>query len=94
MVGTLQWVGGNSQPPIQAAVSLAQGKESCVETYLKVNSLMKECLEESDRGVTIIGLPLEEMITIGAADVSWANTKGCMTQSGFVGLLRRKWMSQ
>ena len=49
VVGTLQRVGSNTTPPIQAAVFLAQSDTSTVDVFLFVISLLREVRDEYGR---------------------------------------------
>ena len=84
-IGTLQWVGSNTSPPMQAAVSLTQsGEGRTVETLMKVHALLREVREEASRGLDILDIDLSTAVIACFGDGSWANAKGYRTQSGYV----------
>ena len=88
-IGTLQWIGSNTSPPLQASVSLAQGAEPTIATLMEVNALLREACGCFDRGLAIVAVPFDKGIVVNFADGSCGNTKGGRTQSGH-GTRRRK----
>ena len=83
-IGTLSWAGHGWLPGIAAATSLCQGPEPCVETYLKVQSLLKEVKSSPEAGLLFVPLPLESMLTLVFADSSWANAENHKSQAAYI----------
>ena len=82
-IGTLQWVGSNVNPPIQACVSMAQGGQPTVETLMAVQSMLKEVRDNPDEGVILVRVDRSVAIIASFGDGSWANV-GNRTQAGYV----------
>jgi hypothetical protein len=84
VVGSGQWVGGVSNPPIQAEMSLVQGANRTVEYLLKAQSILKEVRDNPDSGIVIIKVDLNEAVIVNFSDGSWSNADGHKTQSAYV----------
>ena len=69
-IGSLQWLGSNTSPPIQAAVSLAQGDTLSVETFDVVQALLREARHEPERGIHIPKVNLDDAIVLTFIDGS------------------------
>ena len=82
-IGTLQWVGSNVNPPIQACGSMAQGGQPVVETLMAVQSMLKEVRDHPDEGVVLVRIDRSLAIIVTFGDGSWANV-GNRTQAGYV----------
>ena len=53
-IGSLQWIGSNVNPPVQACVSMAQGGQPTVDTLMQVQSILREVGDEPDLRVTLM----------------------------------------
>ena len=82
-VGTLQWVGSNCNPPVQAQVSMIQSGQPVVETLMQVQSLLREVRDHPDDGVILVRVDRASAILLTFGDGSWANV-GNRTQAGYV----------
>ena len=72
-IGSLQWIGGNTRPAVQAATSLLQGSMPTVEALLKAQALLRECKASPEVGIKVVAVNLEDAAIVNFADGSWAN---------------------
>ena len=83
-IGSLNWVGNNSRPALQATTSLLQGGDKTVEMLNQAQLLLREVRDRPSEGLQLLYIDLDAAITLVHADGSFANAANHKTQSGYL----------